>query len=131
MPGRKRHWAGYDGWLDPTPENDEVAFAVVVPKGISSEQELKAIGQRLQVWKSENDFVRRILGLELLLEGRFPETPAHLFWLPMPPWVEKVALVYVPLGADTEQTAEGLNRALDGLSVAMVVSPAYYSQINR
>jgi hypothetical protein len=49
----------------------------------------------------------------------------------MPPFVEHVALVYVAVGADTEQTGEELDRVLDGLPVAMVVSPAYYIQINR
>jgi hypothetical protein len=131
MPGRKRHWAGYSGSLDPAPENDEIAFAVVVPKGESSEEELRRIGQRLQEWRSKNNFVRKILGLELLLEGKFPETPAFLFWLPIPPCVENVATVYVALQADNEHTAQELNKVMDGLSLAMVVSPAYYSQINR
>ena len=131
MPGRKRHWAGYTGFLDPIPENDEIAFAVIVPKGESNEEELRGIGQRLQAWRSTNNFVRKIVGLELLLQGKFPETPAHLFWLPMPPFVANVALVYVALQADTEHTAQELDRLMKGLSVAMVVSPAYYSQINR
>jgi hypothetical protein len=130
-PGGKQHNAAYSGWLDPAPEGDEIAFAVVVPKGSSGEAELKAIGEQLQQWKSANDFVRDILGIEQLLRGEFPETPAYLFWLPIPPATEKVALVYVTLSANTEQTGASLSQALDGLSVAMVVSPAYYSQINR
>jgi hypothetical protein len=129
-PGGKQHNGAYSGWLDPAPEGDEIAFAVVVPKGSSSEAELKAIGEQLQHWKSAKDFVRRIIGIEQLLRGDFPETPADLFWLPIPPLTEKVALVYPTRAANCEQTGASLSQALGGLSVAMVVSPAYYSQIN-
>src|SRR5262245_8433763 len=94
-PGGTRHHGAYSGWLDPAPEGDEVAFAVVVPNGSSDESELKAIGERLRRWHSANDFVRRIIGVERLLRGEFPETPAHLFGLPIPPLTERVALVYV------------------------------------
>jgi hypothetical protein len=130
-PGGTRHNGAYSGWLDPAPAGDEVAFAVVVPKGSSGESELRTIGERLQRWQSAHDFVRRIIGLDRLVRGEFPETPAELFWLPIPPLTERVALVYVAPAANSEQTGASLKRALDGLSVAMVVSPAYYSQINR
>ncbi len=130
-PGGKQHNGAYSGWLDPAPAGDEVAFAVVVPKESSGESELKAIGEQLQDWQSAHDLVRRILGIEQLVRGEFPETPADLFWLPIPPFTEKVALVYVAPAANSEQTGASLSQALDGLSVAMVVSPAYYSHINR
>jgi hypothetical protein len=130
-PGGTRHSGGYRGLLDPAPQGDEIAFAVVVPKGSSSEPELKAIGEQLQRWQSAHDFVRRIIGIDHLLRGEFPETPADWFWLPIPPLTERVALVYVAPAANDERTGARLIQALDGLSVAMVVSPAYYSQINR
>jgi hypothetical protein len=110
---------------------DEVAFAVVVPKGSSDASELRTIGERLRLWQTANDFVRRIIGIDQLLRGEFPETPADLFWLPTPPPTEMVALVYVAPAANNQQTVASLNFAIDGSSVAMVVSPAYYSQINR
>lgn len=130
-PGGKRHHGTYSGWLDPAPEGDEIAFAVVAPKGSSCESELKAIGEQLRRWQAAHDFVRRIIGLDQLLRGEFPETPAYLLYLPIPPDAERVALVHVVPAASNEQTAASLNQALKGLSVAMVVSPAYYSQINR
>jgi hypothetical protein len=130
-PGGTRHTGGYSGWLDPAPTHDEVAFAVVVPEQSSDQLQLQAIGEQLQRWQSVNGFVRRIIGLDQLLQGEFPETPAELFGLPIPPFTEKVALVYVAPAANGQQTGASLSRALDGLSVAMVVSPAYYSQINR
>jgi hypothetical protein len=130
-PGGTRHNGAYRGWFDPAHGGEEVAFAVVVPKGSSGESELKTIGEELQRWQSSHDFVQRIIGLDQLLRGKFPETPADLFWLPIPPFTEKVALVYVAPAANDERTGASLNQALDGLSVAMVVSPAYYSQINR
>jgi hypothetical protein len=130
-PGGTRHNGAYSGWFDHAPVGDEVAFAVVVPKGSSGESELKAIGEQLQGWQSAHDFARRIIGIDQLLRGEFPETPAELFWLPVPPFTERVALVYVAPAANSEQTGASLNQALDGLSVAMVVSPAYYSQVNR
>jgi hypothetical protein len=34
-PGGKHHNGDYSGWLDPVLANDEIAFAVVVPKGSS------------------------------------------------------------------------------------------------
>lgn len=130
-PGGRRHCGAYSGWLDPAPAGGEVAFAVVVPKGSSGEAELRAIGEHLQRWQSAHGFVRRIIGLDQLLRGEFPETPADLFWLPSPPPTERVALVYVDPAANDERTNVSLSRALAGLPVAMVVSPAYYAQINR
>jgi hypothetical protein len=130
-PGGKHHTGAYSGWLDPVATNDEIEFAVVIPRGSSDAEELKAIGEQLQVWQAGNGIVRRILGLDQLLEGHFPETPGYLFGLPMPPMTERVALVYVVPSANNEQTGASLNQALEGLSVAAVVSPAYYSQINR
>ncbi len=130
-PGGTRHGGAYSGGLDPAPLSDEIDFAVVVPKWSSGEAELKAIGEQLRRWQSAHDFVRRIIGIDQLLRGEFPETPADLFLLPIPPFTERVALVYVAPAANSEQTAANLNQALDGLSVAMVVSPAYYSQISR
>jgi hypothetical protein len=130
-PGGKQHWGAYDAWLDPKPKGDEIAFAVVVPKGSSDESELRAIGVQLLCWQSAHDFVRRIIGLDQLVRGEFPETPADLLWLSSPPFTERVALVYVAPAANDEDTGASLNQALDGLSIATVLSPAYYTLINR
>lgn len=45
-PGGVRHNGAYSGWLDPAPVGDEVAVAVVVPKGSADGPELKAIGEQ-------------------------------------------------------------------------------------
>jgi len=131
MPGRKQHIGDYSGWLDPSPANGEIAFAVLAPHGSSTEEDLRAIGYQLQVWQSENTFVRRLIGLEQMLEGKLPETPAQTLMLSMPPMIEYVALIYVSPEADTEETAQNLGMELVGLPIAMIVSPAFYIQINR
>lgn len=131
VPGRKQHIGDYSGWLDPVPLNDEIAFAVLAPCHSATEEDLRAIGYQLQVWQTENSFVRTIVGLEQLLEGKLPETPAEIFMLSIPPLVEYVALVHVSPEADTEETSKNLEMELVGLPIAMIVSPAYYIQINR
>jgi hypothetical protein len=113
------------------PDCVEAAFAVVVPRARATAQELKAIGLRLEVWRAEHAFVRRIFGLEQLLDGRFPETPAELLGLPAPPWTVGVALVLVAPSAVPAPAGGDLLRALDGPSPAMVVSPAYYTHTRR
>jgi hypothetical protein len=110
---------------------DEVAFAVLIPNGSSDETDLRDIGQRLQRWQSENDFARRIIGLDQLLLGKFPETPAELFSLSMPPYTEQVALVHVAPSANTVETGASLKQVLDGSSVACIMSVAYYYQMNQ
>jgi hypothetical protein len=124
MPGRGRYH-------DPAQEGYEVPFAVVVPRATATAQELRVIGLRLQAWRAEHPSARRILGLEPLLEGRSPETPAHLLGLPSPPWVEPVALVYVDCSVATAQTGEDLCRGLECSGVAMIVSPEYYTHTHR
>ena len=66
-----------------------------------------------------------------MLEGKLPETPAQTLMLSMPPMIEYVALIYVSPEADTEETAQNLGMELVGLPIAMIVSPAFYIQINR
>jgi hypothetical protein len=115
----------------PDPGCAEAPFAVVVPSAAETAQELRAIGLRLEAWRAENAFVRRILGLERLLDGRDPETPAALLGLPFPPWTERVALVLVAPSAVPADAGEALLRALNGLRLAMVVCPAYYTHTRR
>ncbi|HEX8204049.1 MAG TPA: hypothetical protein VF590_26470 [Isosphaeraceae bacterium] len=123
MPGR-------DGcaWID---SSGETAFAVVVPAANATARELQAIGLRLRAWQAENPFVRRILGLERLLEGRASETPADFLGLAVPPWTAKVALAIVDPSAVGAQAGRDLIRTLDGTSVAMVVSPEFSMHVQR
>lgn len=130
-PGGTRHTGAYSVWLDPAPVGDEVAFAVVIPHRTAGLAELTALGERLRGWQEAHDFVRRVTGLDQLLRGECPETPAWDLWLSSPPDNEPVALVYVPPAASTEQTGNGLVEALTGTAVGAVMSPAYYTQINR
>ena len=127
VPGGTNHTGGYAGWLTHRPAGGEVAFAVVAPRAGAAPQELEDIGLRLRAWGPAT----RVLGLDALLAGRRPETPAELFLLPSPPLTEPVALVYVWAGAADERLGRDLAAALDGAAVALVVSPAYYSMINR
>lgn len=112
-PGRAGEAQAVDRGNEVAPGNDEVAFAVVIPKASANERALKAIGQALQVWQSQHGFVRRIVGLEQLLEGKFPETyRGYILFMPVCPGranVEKVALVFVAPDANTRQTAKSLH----------------------
>ncbi len=130
-PGGTRHTGAYSGWLDPAPNGDEIAFAVVIPHRAAGPVELTALGERLREWQAAHDFVRRVTGLEHLLRGETPQTPAWDLWLSSPPDFEPVALVYVAPAASTEQTGAALAEALAGAAVGAVTSPAYYTQINR
>jgi hypothetical protein len=134
MPGRSGDAEAKGRGNEAAPSTGEVAFAVVVPKGSASESRLKAIGQALQVWQSENGCVRRIVGLEQLLDGKFPETSRGYFCLPVMRgrWaVESVALVFVAPEANTRQTAKSPYRCLKRHAVEEIVSPEAYSAVRR
>jgi len=107
-----------------------VPFAVISP-GKADEAGLREIGRRLKAWQEEDRRVADIIGLEQLLAGRPPETPAWHFMLPMPPDTEQVALVFVAREAATEVTTRELEARLQGCSIGMLVSPEHYSAISR
>ena len=127
VPGGANHTGGYAGWGARRQAEGEAAFAVVAPRAGATPQELEDVGLRLPAWGAAT----RVLGLDELLAGRPPATPAHLLLLPSPPWTEPVALVYVEAGAADERLGRALAAALDGAAIALVVSPAYYSMMNR
>jgi tetratricopeptide (TPR) repeat protein len=61
-----------------------VPFAVISPSE-AGEDELREIGRRLKTWQEADPHVTEIIGLEQMLAGQPPETPAWHFMLPMPP----------------------------------------------
>jgi len=107
-----------------------VGFAVVAPKNGATEQELREIGRRLQAWREENPQVGEVIGLEQLLAGQWPETDCGHFALPVPPYTEKVALVFVAREAANEATRLELKACLRGCAISMLVDPGYYRSIN-
>jgi hypothetical protein len=108
-----------------------VPFAVIAPGRRAAEEELREIGRRLKEWQEADPRVTKIIGLEQLLAGQSPETPAWHFMLPMPPDTEQVALVFVAGEAAIESTTKELEARLRGCPIGMLVSPDYYSAINR
>ena len=130
-PGQRLRPDGYRYWLDPGPESDRIMFAVIGPRGDATAADLVAIGRRLQAWKAANEYGCDFVGLDHLLRGEIPKTPAETLSLPFPPDFENVALVYVHPEADTAETADSLEAALAGLPVGMIVSPGFYIQMMR
>jgi hypothetical protein len=141
----------------PMPESDRAyssnasegeSFAVVAPKAGTTEQDLRKIGLALHTWKSEHHFVRDILGLEAMLEGRLPESLSAELGLPIlfESWsgeategssrtpvlreYDNVALISVDTAAATQRTFDELGIALKHLPVE-VYSPDYYTYLNR
>ena len=111
------------------PTDGPVPFAVVSP-GEACEGDLREIGRRLKAWQDADSRVLEIIGLEQLLAGQFPETPAWYLMLSTPPETERVALVLVSWEAATEATTDELTVRLRGCPVGMIVSPDYYRAIN-
>jgi hypothetical protein len=127
VPGGTRHTGGYTGYGDPPADDREVSFAVVVPRASATPHDLEEIGLRLRAWGAAT----RIIGLDALLAGHRPATPTEELLVPSPPPTDPVALVFVPGRAADEKLGASLAAALDGAAVGMVVSPAYYSMMNR
>ncbi len=115
---------------------DEVPFAVLWPTRAADARSLRELGEQLRAWAAGNPEVKRILGLERLLEGSCPEVSVLLLMIPFSPTkpescVERVALVVVGGGADTEGLAASLGDLLERSGVARVTSWEQYSDMNR
>jgi len=116
-------------------EKEEIPFAVITP--IRSEnQSLRELGDLLLAWKAMNKGVKRILGLERLLEGKHPEVSVHLLMIPFYPakpetCVERVALVVVDASTNQELLAAGLCDLIERNGSARVFSWEQYSYMNR
>jgi hypothetical protein len=54
-------------------ENDEIPFAVLWPTRLADAKSLRKLGEQLRGWAARSPGVKRILGLEQLLEGRDPK----------------------------------------------------------
>lgn len=128
MPGTKTSVGSH--FCDFEHKPGEVAFAVVQPHPNASSTELKTIGERLQTWKAGNAHIKRILGLEPLLQGTLPILRADMFSLAARSDRVSVALIYVTESADNETTGKGLLQVMAGLSVS-VVSPGYFSKLRE
>jgi hypothetical protein len=111
---------------------DEVPFAVLWPTRSADAGSLRELGEQLRAWTARNRGVKRILGLERLLEGRCPEVSVLLLMIPFCPTkpescVESVVLVVVGGGANTEGLAASLCDVVERSGVAMVTSWEQYS----
>lgn len=83
-----------------------------------------------------NRGVKRILGLERLLEGRHPEVSAFLLMIPVcltkpERFVESVALVVVEDGTSTEALTASLCHLVDRSEITWVTSWEQYSNMTR
>ncbi len=115
---------------------DEAPFAVLWPTRSADAHSLRKLGEQLQKWMGRNPGVKRVLGLERLLEGKCPEVSALLLMIPFSPakpesCVEKVALVVMNSGANIEEAKASLCALVEGSGVAMVTSWEQYSYMNR
>jgi hypothetical protein len=115
---------------------DEIPFAVLWPTRPGDARSLRELGEELQAWMARSRGVKRILGLERLLDGRCPEVSVLLLMIPFCPakpesCVESVALVVVDGGANTEELAASLGDLVEGSGVALVTSWEQYSYMNR
>lgn len=115
---------------------DEVPFAVIWPTASAGEQPLRELGEQLRQWAARNGGVKRILGLERLLEGRRPAVSAFLLMIPFCPQepescIERVALVVVKCNANTAELAESLCQLVERSGVAKVTSWEQYSYMTR
>lgn len=126
MPGRKSKIGNL--FCDFCHVPGEVAFAVVQPHHDLNAKDLQTIGEHLQAWQVGNEYVRRILGIEQLLQGTYPALRADMFSLAAREDREPVVLVYVAETADNEVTGEDLLQRMAGLHVD-VVSPGYFSML--
>jgi hypothetical protein len=54
-------------------EKDENPFAVLWPTRLTDAKSLRELGEQLRGWAARSPGVKRILGLEQLLEGRDPK----------------------------------------------------------
>ena len=73
------------------------AVLVIGPVHESSPDELRALGVALQRWQAEHPWVVRLVGLDDLLAGALPRTPARelgLSYFPGHETSEPVVLVY-------------------------------------
>lgn len=131
IPGGTNHTGEYSGLWEPMASDAEMTFAVVIPSHSCDAHALMTIGERLKAWQSSNNFVRRIEGISQLLDGAFPETPAHHLWLSTPPLTERVALIWVAPSANNLESGNSLKRALEGMPIAAILSPAYYTMMMR
>ncbi len=117
---------------------DEVPFAVLWPTPSADARSLLALGEHLREWMVCNPEVKRILGLERLLEGRCPEVSGLLLGIPIyfcptkpEAFVESVALVVVDDDGNTEGLVSSLCDLVECSGVAMVASWEQYSHMNR
>jgi len=115
---------------------EEVPFAVIWPTRTADLKSLQKLGKQLRVWCMSNRGVKRILGLNRLLEGKSPEVSAILLMIPFCPTkpescVENVALVVVKGGTDTEGLTESLCLLVEDSGAALVTSWEQYSYMTR
>jgi len=88
---------------------DEVRFAVLWPTRPANVTTLRALGEQLRAWAASKRGIKRILGLQQLLEGRCPEVSATLLVISFSSaepesCIESVALVTAVSGANTQRT---------------------------
>ena len=126
VPGGTRHTGGYAGYGGPRADDREVRFAVVVPRASATPHDLEEIGLRLRAGRGDPDH----------RAGRPPgrATARHADGAvagAVPAPTDPVALVFVAGRAADERLGASLVAALDGAAVGMIVSPDYYSMMNR
>ena len=127
-------------WRDMTGlvgEKDQ-QLIVIGPRSDATTDDLRALGEALDCWKTVFPQARHIWGLTDLLEGRFPRTPPIYLMVPYPversdEFYEPVALVYVGEGTDMEAAREGLSERLSSFKskLAWFEHPEEYSYQQR
>ncbi|MEM7760173.1 MAG: hypothetical protein AAF298_18910 [Cyanobacteria bacterium P01_A01_bin.40] len=113
----------------------ELGFAVISAYSASATS-FRELGQSLLGWKTENQGIKTILGLERLLEGKNPEVATWLLMIPfipgIPDWcVDSVALLTIDSSAKQTELAKSLCRLVKDIGVGKVMSFEEYSYMNR
>lgn len=116
--------------------DNEIPLAVIMPKSTATSPSLRQIAAELQLWKSANPAVTRILGIERMFSGNLPLVAAELLMIPISfnnpeTWAERVALAIVSQQANTKVLGKSLCRLLDRYPDASVFSWEQYSAMNR
>ncbi len=115
-------------------DEDESPEAVIWTT-TTDESSTRRLGEELREWVASNVEVRRILGLEQMLDGKTPEVAAGLFGFPLSPtdmtsWTESVALVVVRRGAWDSRLAASLYELIDHTGVGGADSYVQYCTTN-
>lgn len=117
-------------------EKDEIPFTVFWPTRSADARSLRELGAQLRRWTESHSAVKRILGLEQLLDGECPEVSVLLLMIPFFPTkpescVERVGLVVVDRGANIEGLAKSFYDLLEGSGIGQAMSWEQYSYMNR